>query len=105
MVWLAPNEKYLPGNVRTFLQNVHAERETPHKKHIKDISENPSFYYDYAAFKDQIYYEGINAVNGSNRNKRNFEKDTSLEFIFELPIDEASENWFLVTNEDLGENI
>ncbi|CAO1419674.1 unnamed protein product [Diamesa hyperborea] len=42
----------MPGNVKTFLNHVHAEREKP-------------------------------------------------KYIFELPIDEASENWFLVTNDEI----
>lgn len=109
LVWISPNEKFMPGNVRLFLQNVHAEREKPSNKIIKDISDNLSkysYYYDYDAYKNLVYYDGNGAVGGGtsgNRNKRNFDKDTSLEYIFELPIDEASENWFLVTNEELGE--
>lgn len=38
----------------------------------------------------------------NNHKLRNFKRETSLEHIFELPIDEESENWFLVTNEELG---
>lgn len=117
LVWLAPNEKYMPGNVKTFLNHVHAEREKPSQKHIKDISDNLgkySHYYEYDAYKDLIYYDG-NGVSTAgtmgmkgvpnNRNKRNFEKETSLEYIFELPIDEASENWFLVTNDEIGKQL
>lgn len=100
LVWLAPNEKFLPGDVKTFLANVHAEREKPNTKKIKDIGEN------YEQYEDLVYY-GSTAKTGTmvsnNRKRRNFEKDTSLEHIFELSIDDASENWFLVTNEELGE--
>lgn len=100
LVWLAPNEKYLPGDVRTFLANVHAEREKPNNKKIKDVGEN------YSQYEDLVYYDGSSSKSGTmvsnNRKRRNFEKDTSLEYIFDLPIDEASENWFLVTNEELG---
>jgi hypothetical protein len=113
LVWLAPNEKYLPGNVRTFLTHVHAEREKHGNKKIKDIGDNLgtySHYYQNDGFEDLIYYEGAdsNSVSGggtmvqNNRKRRNFDKDTSLEYIFELPIDDASENWYLVTNEELG---
>lgn len=113
MVWLAPNEKYLPGNVRTFLTHVHAEREKQGNKKIKDIGDNLgtySHYYQNDGFEDLIYYEGADepSVSGggtmvqNNRKRRNFDKDTSLEYIFELPIDDASENWYLVTNEELG---
>lgn len=113
LVWLAPNEKYLPGDVRTFLTHVHAEREKQSNKKIKDIGDNLgtySNYYQNDGFEDLIYYEGVDApsVSGggttvqNNRKRRNFDKDTSLEYIFELPIDDASENWYLVTNEELG---
>lgn len=104
LVWLAPNEKYLPGNVKTFLSNVHAEREKLSSQKIKDIGENLSKYSHY--YEDLVYYEGVDAKSNSavqnNRKRRNFDKDTSLEYIFELPIDDASENWFLVTNEEIG---
>jgi hypothetical protein len=109
LVWLAPNEKYMPGDVKLFLSNVHAEREKPSNKKIQDISDDLSkysYYYDYDAYKDLIYYDG-NGATGSgtsssgNRNKRNFDRETSLEHIFELPIENSSEDWFLVTNEDL----
>jgi hypothetical protein len=97
----------MPGDVRVFLSNVHAEREKPSNKKIQDISDNLnkySYYYDYDAYKDLIYYDGNGALNAKPgiRNKRNFERETSLEHIFELPIENSSEDWFLVTNEDLG---
>jgi hypothetical protein len=104
LVWLAPNEKFLPGNVKTFLSNVHAEREKLSSQKIKDIGENLSKYSHY--YEDLVYYEGTDTKSNSavqnNRKRRNFDKDTSLEYIFELPIDDASENWFLVTNEEIG---
>lgn len=111
LVWLAPNEKFLPGDVRTFLTNVHAEREKLGSQAIKDIGDNLgkySHYYQNNGFEDLIYYEGVVAPSAggataqNNRKRRNFDKDTSLEYIFELPIDDASENWFLVTNDELG---
>lgn len=111
LVWLAPNEKFLPGNVRTFLSNVHAEREKQAHQKIKDIGDNLgkySQYYQNNGFQDLIYYDETAAddSNGevvtNNRKRRNFDKDTFLEYIFELPIDDASENWYLVTNEELG---
>lgn len=112
LVWLAPNEKYLPGDVRTFLTHVHAEREKNGNKKIKDIGDNLgtySHYYQNDGFEDLIYYEGADSPSAAgsnsiqnNRKRRNFDKDTSLEYIFELPIDDASENWYLVTNEELG---
>lgn len=112
LVWLAPNEKFLPGDVNTFLTKVHAEREKHSNKKIKDIGDNLgkySHYYQTNGFEDLIYYEEIplpeneaTATVQNNRKRRNFDKDTSLEHIFELPIDDASENWFLVTNDELG---
>lgn len=111
LVWLAPNEQFLPGNVKTFLTNVHAEREKNGDKKIKDIGDNLgkySHYYQNDAFEDLIYYEEApeqseGAAVQNNRKRRNFEKDTSLEYIFELPIDDASEDWYLVSNDNLGE--
>lgn len=84
---------------------MHAEREKPNAQKIKDIGDNYGNYYE-----DLVYYDGgSNSQSGTmvsnNRKRRNFEKDTLLEYIFELPIDDASENWFLVTNEELGEEI
>lgn len=116
LVWLAPNEKYLPGDVRTFLSNVHAEREKQGNKKIKDIGDNLgkySHYYQNDGFEDLIYYEEVSvseksaaaAMIQNNRKRRNFDRDTSLEYIFELPIDDASENWFLVTNDELGKGM
>lgn len=110
LVWLAPNEKFLPGDVKTFLTHVHAEREKQGSKKIKDIGDNLgkySHYYQNDGFEDILYYEGTEATSmgtatQNNRKRRNFDKDTSLEYIFELPIDDASENWFLVTNDELG---
>lgn len=104
----------MPGNVKTFLSHVHAEREKPSNKKIKDIGDNLgkySQYYKNNGFEDLIYYESSNreAPTGtkttaqSSRKRRNFDKkETSLEFIFELPINDASENWYMVTNEELG---
>jgi hypothetical protein len=90
--------------VKTFLSHVHAEREKPNAQKIKDIGENLSKYSHY--YENLVYYEGVNSRAGTsvqnNRKRRNFDKDTSLEYIFELPIDDASENWFLVTNDELG---
>lgn len=89
--------------MRTFLAHVHAEREKPSTKKIKDIGDN------YSQYEELVYYDGSGSKSGtlvsSNRMRRNFEKDTSLEYIFELPIDDASENWFLVTNDELGMDI
>lgn len=109
LVWLAPNEKFLPGDVRTFLSHVHAEREKLGSQKIKDIGDNLgkySHYYQNDGFEDLIYYEGAGAPSvtaQNNRKRRNFDRDTSLELLFELPIDGASEHWFLVTNDELGE--
>jgi hypothetical protein len=99
--------------VRTFLTHVHAEREKQSNKNIKDIGDNLgtySHYYQNDGFEDLIYYEGVDVPTKqgggtmvqNNRKRRNFDKDTSLEYIFELPIDDASENWYLVTNDELG---
>lgn len=88
--------------MRTFLAHVHAEREKPSKQKIKDIGDN------YSQYEELVYYDGSGSKSGTlvsnNRMRRNFEKDTSLEYIFELPIDDASENWFLVTNDELGKD-
>jgi hypothetical protein len=96
--------------VRKFLKNVHAEREKPHDKKINDIGDDLgkySQYYQNGGLEDLVYYDGMEQpITGAsilnNRMRRNFEKGTSLEFIFELPIGNASENWYLVTNDDLG---
>lgn len=92
---------------------MHAEREKNGSKKIKDIGDNIgkyNHYYENDGFEDLIYYDegpsmpAAGSTVQNNRKRRNFEKDTSLEFIFELPIDDASENWFLVTNDELGKS-
>jgi hypothetical protein len=98
----------MPGSVSEFLANVHAERAKITTTSIQDIGDISNlnkysqlyntYYTNIDKSNDLMYYDPI--TNGNFRSKRNFrDKSTSLDYIFDLPIEENSLNWFLVTNE------
>ncbi|XP_055598095.1 uncharacterized protein LOC129747772 [Uranotaenia lowii] len=109
LVWLAPNEKFLPGSVSTFLEHVHAEKAKivtvyPGNE-ISDVSELNQYpqYYD---LENELTYYDPTVRQAGNRNKRNFrDPSTSLDLLFDLPIGNESKNWYLVTNNDVEELI
>ncbi|XP_039432743.1 uncharacterized protein LOC120415324 [Culex pipiens pallens] len=110
LVWLAPNEKYLPGSVTTFLEHVHAEKAKivtvyPGSE-LQDVSElhhYSPYYYDN---ENELTYYDPTVRQARNRNKRNFrDPATSLDLLFDLPIGNESKNWYLVTNNDIDELI
>ncbi|XP_055620946.1 uncharacterized protein LOC129765100 isoform X2 [Toxorhynchites rutilus septentrionalis] len=109
LVWLAPNEKYLPGAVATFLEHVHAEKAKivtvyPGNE-ISDVSELNHYSYYYDNENELTYYDPAVRQAGS-RNKRNFrDPATSLDRLFDLSIGNESKNWYLVTNSDIEELI
>lgn len=109
LVWLAPNEKYLPGSVSTFLEHVHAEEAKivtvyPGNE-ISDVSELNQYAYYYDNENELTYYDPT-VRQARNRNKRNFrDPATSLDRLFDLPIGNESKNWYLVTNNDIEELI
>lgn len=90
----------MPGSVTDFLANVHAERAKITTSNIQDIGDinNLNKYSQlyntyYATNKndkgsDLMYYDPITNGNFRYRSKRNFkDKSTSLDYIFELPIE------------------
>ncbi|XP_058458762.1 uncharacterized protein LOC131435168 [Malaya genurostris] len=109
LVWLAPNEKYLPGSVSTFLEHVHAEKAKivtvyPGNE-ISDVSELSHYPYNYDNENELTYYDPT-VRQARNRNKRNFrDPATSLDLLFDLPIGNESKNWYLVTNNEIEELI
>ncbi|XP_055536433.1 uncharacterized protein LOC129725061 [Wyeomyia smithii] len=109
LVWLAPNEKYLPGSVSTFLEHVHAEKvkvvTVYPGNEISDVSELNHYPYYYDTDNELTYYDPT-VRQARNRNKRNFrDPSTSLDLLFDLPIGNESKNWYLVTNNEVEELI
>lgn len=106
LVWLAPNEKFMPGDVTEFLQHVHAEKAKyhPHQE-------------PYAVYGDDdddrlYYYETANELNAilaqpeqqqwQHRHQRMYKDNYLFNYIIDLPIGEHSSNWHLVTNDNIG---
>lgn len=107
LVWLAPNEKFMPGDVTEFLHHVHAEKakynaNNAHDPHNTDDVDDEQLY----------YYETTNELNTilaqheqnpwERRHKRMYKDNYLFNYIIDLPIGEHSSNWFLVTNDDIG---
>lgn len=107
LVWLAPNEKFMPGDVTEFLHHVHAEKSkynvnNAHDPHNTDDGDDEQLY----------YYETTNELNTilaqheqnpwERRHKRMYKDNYLFNYIIDLPIGEYSNNWFLVTNDDIG---
>lgn len=104
LVWLAPGEKFMPSSTTVFLKNVHAERGKKSTNNIHDISEitdlnKYSYYYYYNDENELTYYDPI--VN--NRNKRNYRDKNVIFSALDMTMGEKSEEWFLVTNDNVGE--
>uniref|UniRef100_A0AAG5D237 Vacuolar protein sorting-associated protein 62 n=1 Tax=Anopheles atroparvus TaxID=41427 RepID=A0AAG5D237_ANOAO len=109
LVWLAPNEKYMPGDVSKFLRYVHAEEAKlvtvyPGNE-ITELDDLNN--YDSGMANELSYYDSIMHVRqGRIRNKRNFkDPSVSLDFLFDFPIGNESKNWYLVTNNNIDELI
>uniref|UniRef100_A0A182NQ18 Vacuolar protein sorting-associated protein 62 n=1 Tax=Anopheles dirus TaxID=7168 RepID=A0A182NQ18_9DIPT len=108
LVWLAPNEKYMPGDVSKFLEHVHAEEAKvvtvyPGSEitELDDLSN-----YDHGMTNELSYYDPVDQRQGRFRNKRNFKDSSiSLDLLFDFPIGNESKNWYLVTNNDIEELI
>ncbi|XP_052860895.1 uncharacterized protein LOC128267966 [Anopheles cruzii] len=109
LVWLAPNEKYMPGDVSKFLEHVHAEEAKvvtvyPGSE-ITELEELSG--YDNGLTNELSYYDPMaQERQGRFRNKRNFkDPSTSLDLLFDLPIGNESKSWYLVTNGNVEELI
>lgn len=108
LVWLAPNEKFMPGDVNEFLQHVHAEK----AKKSKNARDQP-LQSDDGDDEQLYYYETANELNvllsqadqqhpWERRHKRMYKDNYLFNYIIDLPIGEHSSNWFLVTNDNIG---
>lgn len=103
LVWLAPNEKFMPGDVTEFLQHVHAEKAKIKPNNVEqDIAdEEQLLYYDTDNELSTILTQEQN--QWERRHKRMFKDNNYLRnYIIDLPIGEHSSNWNLVTNDDIG---
>uniref|UniRef100_A0A182M6R8 Uncharacterized protein n=1 Tax=Anopheles culicifacies TaxID=139723 RepID=A0A182M6R8_9DIPT len=108
LVWLAPNEKYMPGDVSKFLEHVHAEEAKVVTVYPgSEITELDDLkHYDDGMTNELSYYDPVDQRQGRFRNKRNFkDPSVSLDLLFNLPIGNESKNWYLVTNNDIDELI
>lgn len=100
LVWLAPGEKFLPGDVKEFFNHVHAEKTKTQTKYAGNEVNN---YYYYDADNDELAALVQENKNWERRNKRNFKaRNFLVDYIIDLPIGEDSENWYLVTNKGIG---
>lgn len=102
-MWLAPNEKFMPGDVTEFLQHVHAEK----AKFKSSTSAAAPKETSTADDDEQIYYYNTDnefstilgqdpATTWERRNKRMFN------YIIDLPLGDYSSDWYLVTNDAIG---
>uniref|UniRef100_A0A182W869 Uncharacterized protein n=1 Tax=Anopheles minimus TaxID=112268 RepID=A0A182W869_9DIPT len=108
LVWLAPNEKYMPGDVSKFLEHVHAEEAKVVTVYPgNEITELDDLkHYDDGMTNELSYYDPVDQRLGRFRNKRNFkDPSVSLDLLFNFPIGNESKNWYLVTNNDIEELI
>ncbi|XP_058128613.1 uncharacterized protein LOC131292889 [Anopheles ziemanni] len=109
LVWLAPNEKYMPGDVSKFLQYVHAEEAKVTTVYpgneITELDDLDS--YDSRLANELSYYDPVIQLHqGRFRNKRNFkDPSVSLDLLFDFPIGNESKSWYLVTNSNINELI
>lgn len=115
MVWLAPGEQFMPGNVNDFLHHVHAEKgQKPSTNKDEPVDLNDDIYYYEVGNGNElssIVPPDADIANVGDhewpapvrRNKRMF-KDNNflLDYIIDLPIGKRSLNWFLVTNDKIG---
>lgn len=108
LVWLAPGEKFMPGNVNNFLRYVHAEKSVTGTLAVP--SKVPE---EILELGEEYYYEVDNSwtgeVNGqlppAQRNKGMFREKKKLhDYVIDLPIGQRSLNWFLVSNDNIGRN-
>lgn len=108
LVWLAPGEKFMPGNVNNFLRYVHAEKSVTGATAVP--SKIPE---EILELGEEYYYEMDNSLTRSGEgngqlpptqnNKRIFrEKKKLQDYVIDLPIGQRSVNWFLVSNDNIG---
>lgn len=90
----------MPGNVNEFLQHVHAEK----SKQTTNNEFPNKYYYDTESDELALFQEYNNQLE--RRNKRNFkERNFIVDYVIDLPIGDASQKYFLVSNNGVGKLI
>lgn len=103
LVWLAPGEQFMPGDVDDFLKHVHPElpqAKPPGVQAIYDLNEHPDKYFEYMNDIKELHELQSNLI--TNRIKRNYRNPSNGKDGL-LPIGEDSEKWFLVSNKAIEE--
>lgn len=122
MVWLAPGEQFMPGNVNDFLRNVHAEKSTVaaasvlhQTADILDVSDDVLLYELDREIghseEQQQHMPASSGVAGATQQtvKEAVKMKTAswsspirvFERVIDLPIGKRSQDWFLTTNADV----
>lgn len=103
----------MPGDVTDFLQHVHAEKaKKPKNANTVNAHDQQQFDSDDGDDEQLYYYETANELNAilsqqdrhpwERRHKRMYKDNYLFNYIIDLPIGEHSSNWFLVTNDNIG---
>lgn len=105
----------MPGDVTDFLQHVHAEKaKKPKNANTATAHDQQQFDSDDGDDEQLYYYETANELNAilsqdrhpwERRHKRMYKDNYLFNYIIDLPIGEHSSNWFLVTNDNIGNDI
>lgn len=118
LVWLAPNEQFMPGRVNEFLSHVHAEKQpTPvvasgttaqlHQQDsdILDVSDDLLLYELDREIGVEMQKMGSDdrpdrspVLHGTAHKGR----DRRFSLDIDLPVGVKSKDWFLVSNVDIG---
>lgn len=120
LVWLAPGEQFMPGNVNDFLRNVHAEKSTvaassvlQQTADILDVSDDVLLYeLDREIGNSEEAAEGGEHRNKNNDASRSLRPDNNyeapplrapfrMERVIDLPIGKRSVDWYLTANGDV----
>lgn len=99
LVWLAPGEQFMPGDVDDFLKHVHPELPQAKPGVIYDLNEHPDKYFEYMNDIKELQELQSNLI--TNRIKRNYRNPSNA--MDQLPTGEESEKWFLVSNKAIEE--
>lgn len=107
LVWLAPSEQFMPGNVNHFLSHVHAEKPAPvpastnpQNADILDVSDDVLLYeLDREIGVEQSIADGTSSTDFKMQLDR---RERRVDRVIDLPVGKKSLDWFLVSNDDIG---